>query len=284
MNEFNDIEANILLKNNEPKDYLMGLTPNEIHNLLYETYSDKSLIQFRNDIDDKTLDQIPLFRLAEEYLKIIQKDKFIKLTPLGALPKKVMVELYDKRFLLDDFIETGITKLWKEEDCISIMSMRYAIELTGLVKKVHGKITLTKKGIKFIEHENRLAFFKLFYQTFTDKFFWGFNDNYTEEPVGQLGWAYSAFMLHKYSDQERLTKFYAQKFAEAFPIVVTFFNPDYTTPLDHFKHCYQTRSFDRFFLWFGLIAVKKENSKKNYEENEYKKTELLDSIFVFDLK
>jgi hypothetical protein len=95
-----DIETNILLRNNTPLDDFLGLSPTEIHHLLYDTFGDKSPVQFRDNIDDETLDQIPLFRIAEEFLKIIYRDNQIKLTPLGALPKKVMVELYDKRFLL----------------------------------------------------------------------------------------------------------------------------------------------------------------------------------------
>lgn len=83
-----DIEANFILRNNTPLDDFLGLSPTEIHHLLYDTFGDKSPIQLRDNIDDKTLDQIPLFRIAEEFLKIIHRDKQIKLTPLGALPKK----------------------------------------------------------------------------------------------------------------------------------------------------------------------------------------------------
>lgn len=83
-----DIKSNILHWNNTPVDDFLGLTPTEVHHLLYEAFGDKSPIQFRDDIDDETLDQIPLFRIVEEYLKIIQREKQIKLTPLGALQKK----------------------------------------------------------------------------------------------------------------------------------------------------------------------------------------------------
>src|SRR5690606_28275101 len=85
-------------------------------------------------------------------------------TPLGALPKKVMVELYDKRFLLDHHIESGLTKLWKENDCISIRSMRLIAELAGLVKKTHGKLTLTKKSEKLLDTNDRSQLFRLFFR------------------------------------------------------------------------------------------------------------------------
>ena len=178
-----DTETNILLRNNSPVDDFSGLSPTEIYHLLYDTFGDKSPVQFRNDIEDKTLDQIPLFRIVEDYLKIIQRDKQIKLTPLGALPKKVMIELYDKKFLLDEHIESGITKLWREEDCIAIRNARLTAELAGLVKKVTGKLTLTKTATKLLETNNRLQIFKQFFQSFTDKFLWSFNDRYPEQPI-----------------------------------------------------------------------------------------------------
>jgi len=43
------------------------------------------------------------------------REKQIKLTPLEALLKKVMVAIYDKGFLYYEHIESGLTKLWKED-------------------------------------------------------------------------------------------------------------------------------------------------------------------------
>jgi hypothetical protein len=78
MKQSDDIDS--ILFNNMPVENFLGFTPTEVHYLLYDTFGEKSPLQFRNDLDDATLDQIPLFRIAEEYLKIIQRDKQIKLT------------------------------------------------------------------------------------------------------------------------------------------------------------------------------------------------------------
>ena len=282
MTDSNDIESTILLRNNIPYDEFFGLTPNEIHNLLYETFGDKSPVQFRNDIDNNTLDQIPLFRIAEEYLKIIHREKQIKLTPLGALQKKVVVEIYDKRILLDEDIERGIIKINREEDWTAIRSARLTTEIAGLVKKTNGKLSLTKSGTKLIQQENRLQLFKLFFQTFTGKFFWGFNDLYTEQPVGQLGWAFSALMLNKFGDQERTPNFYAEHFLKAFPKVITFFNDEHLSANRMFKSCYGHRTFDRFFIWFGLVTVDKQNTFWDLDKYKLKRTDLLKRVFNFD--
>lgn len=86
MEHFGDI--NVFLRNNMPVENFLGFTLRELLYLLYDTFGEKSPLQFSNDLDDTTLDQIPLFRIVEEYLKIIRRDKQIKLTPMGAVPKK----------------------------------------------------------------------------------------------------------------------------------------------------------------------------------------------------
>ena len=83
-----DIEATILLRNNTPLDIFYGLTPNEMDHLMYDTFDDRSPIQFRPDISDATLDKIPFFRLAEAFVKIVQREKRMKLTPSGLFKEK----------------------------------------------------------------------------------------------------------------------------------------------------------------------------------------------------
>lgn len=275
-------ETNILLRNNTPVDDFLGLSSTEIHHLLYDTFGENSPIQFRKNIDDKTLDQIPLFRIAEEFLKIIYRDKQIMLTPLGALTKKVVVELYDKRFLLEELVEKGISKLWREEDSISIRSARFSTELAGLVRKANGKLTLTKTATKLLDTNNRLQIFRQFFQAFTDKFLWSFNDGYPEQPIGQLGWAFSVIMLNKFGDQPQTVDFYADKYLRAFSKFIRFFRPGYSTPEQQFFRCYGVRTFDRFFLWFGFVTVEQQNIFLDLETDKFKRTDLLKSIFEID--
>ncbi len=277
-----DMEANFILRNNTPLDDFLGRSPTEIHHLLYDTFGDKSPFQFRNDIENKTLDQIPLFRIVEDYLKIIQRDNHIKLTPLGALPKKVMVELYDKKFLPDEHIERGITKLWKEDDCIAIRSARLTAEIAGLVKKVSGRLTLTKAATKLLETNNRLQLFRQFFQAFTNKFLWSFNDGYPEQPIGQLGWAFSVIMLDKFGGQPQTVDFYADKYLKAFPKFISFFRSDYSTPEQQFFRCYGIRTFVRFFLWFGFVTVDKQKIFLDLDTDTFQQTDLVKSIFKID--
>lgn len=280
MENFDDID--LLLLNNRPVENFLGFTPTEVEYLLYDTFGEKSPLQFRHDLDGSSLDQIPLFRVAEEYLKIIQRDKQIKLTLLGALPKKVMVELYEKRILLDEQIESGLVKLWKEQDCISIANARFVVQLAGLVRKANGKLALTKKGVKLIQPENRIQLFRLFFQTFTEKLMWGSNDLYPDKTVGQLGWAFSVYMVTKFGDQPCTTDFYTEKYLKAFPNFITFFKPSYSTPERQCAHCYGIRTFDRFLLWFGFVTVERKKHYLDLESDKFTGTDLLRKVFSFD--
>lgn len=283
MPSFDQVQSTFLLQNNAPVDDFMGLSANEMHHLLYDTFGDKSPIQFQEQIDDNTLDQIPIFRILEDYLKIIQREKLIKLTPLGALPKKVMVELYSKGYLPDDIIEAGITKLSREEDCISIRSARFAAELARLVKKVNGKLSLTKAALKLMETNNRVQLFKLFFQAFTQKFSWSYNDLYPEEPIGQMGWGFSLILLDKFGDKSQTLHFYSEKYTNAFPMFLDFFHPHYSSREEQFFRCYGIRTFERFFLWFGLVSVEKKREILNLNNDKFQKTELIKQLFILDI-
>lgn len=281
MNFPHDLEKAIFLQNNSPVTDFLGLTPREVHFLVYEPYSESSPVRLRSEIESDTLDRIPLFRIAEDYMRIIRRDREIKLTPLGALPKKVMVELYEKRHLLDDGIESGLNKLSKEADCIAISSMRHVLELAGLVKKVRGRLSLTKKGLAFMSEDQRTPLFVTFITTFTEEFNWGFNDRYNVGQIGQTAWAFSVFALQKFGDQKRTLDFYSSLVLTAFPAFLLEFTESYRPKEDQFKHCLGVRTFERFFHWFGLVQVDQKRAFFDVDSDLFWRSDALNKVFRF---
>lgn len=283
MDIYKQIETEVLLRNSSPVADFENLSPTSFHFILYDTYNENSPVHFQKNIDNETLDKVSLFRVAEEFLKIIEREKFIKLTPLGALPKKVMVELYDKKYIYDESIESGITKLWKEQDCIAILNTKIVTEIAGITKKINGKMTLTKKGILFLKFENRQIFFELFLSTFADKFNWGFNDYYPQKPIGQIGWTFTIYLLEKYGKEFQSESFYAEKYLKALPDLLNEFETGgLITQEQQFKHCYGVRTFERFLEWFGLVETDRKIRKKYFEELNIKATEILTKLFKID--
>lgn len=280
--DISNIDNEVFKYNNSPSEKLSGLTPFQTHEIIYNPLGENSYIKFSSQINYEILNQIPFFRISEELLKIIKREGFIKLTPLGALPKKFLVELYDFKFIVDKSIENGIYKLHREEDCISIKTARIVCQSTNLVKKSNGKLLLTKNGERCLKEENRVELFKIIYLIFTEKFNWAYNDGYAAEPVGQYGYLFSIYLLKRFGVKENVANFYSNKYLQVFEKFLTLFNEDYATPERQFNNCYNLRTFERFTEWFGLIKITGKRDILNDEDYKVSKSELLDKVFVFD--
>ena len=284
MDIYKQIETEVLLRNSSPITDFENLSPINFHYIIYDTYNENSPVHFNKNIDNDTLNKVSLFRVVEDFIRIIDRENFIKLTPLGALPKKIVVELYDKKYILDERIESGITKLCREQDCIAILNTKIVLEIAGITKKQKGKLTLTKKGSLFLKPETRQEFFEIFISTFADKFNWGFNDYYPEEPIGQKGWAFTIFLLGKFGMSYKKESFYAEKYLKAFPeFLEEFKNDAFGLPIEQFISCYGARTFERFLEWFGIVEIEREIGKFWNTKKNVRATGILTKIFNIDL-
>lgn len=277
-----EIETFILLKNNKPLEEYCGLSATEMHNLLYDPFGEKSILSFRKDITNVTLDQIPFFRLTEEFIKLIQKEKQIKLTPSGALPKKTLLELYSHKLILESEIENGIIKPSREQDFVSIQTMRYNSQACGIVEEIEGKLSLTILGDKFLNQENRIEFFKTVFKTYTTRYNWSSNDEFTEEPVGELGFGYSMYLLKKFGDKRNDCLTYAAKYFHAFPKLFNCFELPMTHRIVESGYCYNLRTFERFFEWFGLVKIYKSFKEFDSIDAKVKSSEIFKQIFKIE--
>ncbi len=282
MNADDEINAHELLLNNMPVDDFLGLTRNEMHYLLYQPLGEHSAVKLRKEIPDDVLDNIPFFSLTEAFLRILERDKQIKLTKTGALPRIVLWELYQKKIMPDAHIESGLIKLSKEIDWLPARSIRPIMQHAGLLMKRKGHLLLTKKGEKLVSGKNRTELFKIFLETFANKFAWSYNDYYTDAPVAQFGWAYSVILLHKFGHESRPTGFYAEKFLDAFPTSVAFFEPGFSSAEEYFADCYILRTIQHFFLWLGCIAIEKQKMLLDIDGLKCTKTDILDAIFAIE--
>lgn len=269
-----------LLQDNAPVDRYCGLTTREIRSLLDNPVGADSPVTFQDDIQNSTLDAIPFFRLTEELLRIIQREGSIHLTKTGALPGKVLVELYEHKLLTEHLIESGFIKLRQERDSTFLWSLHANTELTGTARKVHGKLLLTKNGSRLLLPENRTEFFKLTFRTFVDKFNWAANDLYRTEQVGQLGAGFTLCLLEKFGSEERTLHFYADLYLKVLPELLHFAFLDQVELDDADQaRCYWIRTFDRFLEWFGFVMVHGKTNFGNTPNDLVNRTEAFGAVF-----
>ena len=254
-----------------------GYSPNEMHEILNFTFGTESPVSFReaSDADYKT---IPMINQVKYFLDLIKGSGEIKLTAKGFLPTRIVKDIYNQGFLEEEFFTTGLYKLYKEQDSITVNLTRILTELAGLTKKRNGKLSLTKKGEKLSSCYKEL--FELVFKTMATKFNWAYYDGFGDNKIGQLGFGFSIILLHKYGETRRPDIFYAEKYFNAFPNLLDIDSSMFANyPEQSSFRCYSIRTFDRFLDYFGLVEIEKSGLKWNPEKH-ITRTELFDKLIM----
>lgn len=274
--------------NNTPVDDFEGYSANEMEFILYHTFEKESPIQITK-LKDEEYAEMPLFNQVRYLLKIIEKEGELKLTKLGYLPPKIVIEIYEQGFIKDYSVENGLAKVYKESDLMSINLTKMLIEISPFVKKRNNKLSLTKKGKESLVNHHLL--FETIFVLFATKFNWAYFDGYDNDYVGQHGAGFSLILLKKYGNEFKSPDFYASKYLDAF----NFDEEDSDSPFaNRLERAYSIRTFERFLDYFGFLEFKPvdkshlENidlSKMNeeifnqlFEKDHLKKTDIFDKV------
>ncbi len=257
--------AELLMRrhNNTPRDEFNGLSPEELHNIIYCPFSCQSVVKI-NKLNKEQYEEIPLLRQTLFLLKTI-KEKELKLTKLGWLPLKIVAEAYrlgQPEYIIEEFGQKRIN----EYEANSVQLARMILENLGWIKTRKGIMSITVKGEKaFTNIEHSAA--DILYQSLQSGLLHVF-DGYKEGRIGNYGIAYSLFLLHKYGAEWHLGSFYLTHYNAIFH-----FSED--------TRAYAVRVFERLFYWLGIVEKRQSNHRDILFEEEYLKTDLLQMIFSF---
>lgn len=261
-------------QNNRSIPEFEGYSPVEMHKILHFTFEPKSPISMQTLTEEEYLN-IPMLNQVKYFLNLVREFGEIKLTAKGFLPTKIVHDIYNQGFLEEYLFSSGISKLYKESDSLTVNLTRLLAELAGLTKKRNGKLSLTKAGEKIAS--NNLKLFELVFKIMAQEFNWAYYDNYEDEQLGQLGYGFSLMLISKYGVQKRLDSFYAEKYLKAFPQFLESITPIYGTVEHYANRCYSIRSFERFLCYFGLVEI--EIQGKMLDRKIFiTKTELFDKL------
>ena len=196
-----------------------------------------------------------------------QLEKGLKLTAHGYIPPKTVAELYE---LGSHSWSTDWYKQKSEPKTEEVQVLRVVLKECGLIKTRVGKLSLTAKGKQLLADHNELMRTIILF-LFRD-YNTGWLDLYEDNEVGNLGRLYSLWLLHHYGVDWRDTRFYANEYSRAFPML-------------NAGHGYEYRVFNRLFRFIGLCEINEsdEFKGKNWGK-EVRKTELLDMMFAFEKK
>lgn len=264
INRVNEHLQEIMIRQNSaPRSDFNGLSPEDMHNIMYDPFRDQCVVQL-NKLDKNQYELVPLIRQALFLLNTLN-EKDLKLTKLGWLPLKIVADAYrigQPEWIIEELKQKRIN----EYEVGAVWMARIILELLGWIKTRKGVLSLTVKGRKAFSNidaaANEVLRFSLVgvgLHTF---------DAVEDDRIGNLGIAYSVWLLNQFGSEWHFGSFYQEHYQKAFNF------PDKYT-------IYETRVFSRLFYWLGIVEMRLNKQVGPPFQWEYRKTDLLPMIFSF---
>lgn len=264
INRVNEHLQEIMIRQNSaPRSDFNGLSPEDMHNIMYDPFRDQCVVQL-NKLDKNQYELVPLIRQALFLLNTLN-EKDLKLTKLGWLPLKIVADAYrigQPEWIIEELKQKRIN----EYEVGAVWMARIILELLGWIKTRKGVLSLTVKGRKAFSNIDaaaneilRFSHVGVGLHTF---------DAVEDDRIGNLGIAYSVWLLNQFGSEWHFGSFYQEHYQKAFNF------PDKYT-------IYETRVFSRLFYWLGIVEMRLNKQVGPPFQWEYRKTDLLPMIFSF---
>lgn len=269
--------------NFEPLDDFEGLTPHEMHGLLYFPFDkEKSPLVFDPDAARDSLIEIRLVKDVTSFLQQVREGQPLKLTQKGNLPRKLCREM-----VAEGLVEGVMDQEWfeknpimKEADSYYVHFLNVLGHLAGLTRSAKGRMCLTRKAEDLVDSDSPAVLYRHLFVAYTRKVNWAYFDRYPEAWLVQAGFGFTIRLVQVHGDVPRRASFYTDKLVTAFPGVVDEF-PDTgsISGRERFGWCYDARALERFLERFGLVDIHRRSDLRASDHEEVVKTDLIDRIF-----
>jgi hypothetical protein len=273
------MNQHMLSSNSAPQKDFLGLSSSQMFSVLHKKFSDNSaLIELNERVSHDLLAGAPVLKQCRFLLQLLsESEKGIKATQLGNFPRKLTQEFYDT-FIKEHDIFKDIPM--KEDDVPELQELRFFLTDSGLMKKQHGRLSLTQKGKKLLHDDNPFEQYKSLFQFFGVTFNWLYRTRYPD-PFGfiQNSLIFCLYIIkHKAGGLIAGDKL-ADVYKNAFPEFVKDMSSIESFDIVSSGFCYLF--LDKFAWHFGL--VEKKGDKRTYlsREDQYRRSELFEGVFVW---
>jgi hypothetical protein len=263
-NRINEYLQDMMRKHNSShRAEFNGLTPEQMSEMLYDPFGPNCLVQF-NHLSEEQYMQIPLVKQTLFLMQTLS-EKELKMTQNGWLPLKIVNESYHLGRPIYIIESLGMKRI-NEYDATSVWMTHLTLDFLGWIKVRKGMLSLTAKGKKALSDvdaaANEIIRFSLV-GTGLHNF-----DGYEDDRIGNLGMAYSVWLLNKFGSEWHTGRFYQEHYQKVINIPEEF-------------NSYASRVFYRLFYWLGIVDIRLNREVPPPFEEEYKKTDLISMIFSF---
>ena len=267
--------------NNMPEADLIGLSPIQVHQCLYDPFTEtENIVGFNSNIDTSLLAQAPVVDHAQFLLKSLAECEPLRATQKGNLPRKFSAKMSE---YIDPPELTKYYSIKSEEDSRSLSVLRYIATNAGLMKMANKKFSLTRRGRETVSKGLPWDVYIDLIKSYCGRFDWRYGDRLPEFKIIQLSFLLSLFMLHKKTGSFISTNDIGDIFVAAFPDVTNEV-PESLAKLwgidGVVKRAFISRFIERFCHWFGLVEFKgKKPSPAVSHDYSVRTTPLFKAVF-----
>lgn len=257
-------------KNRGPQSHFLGLSPEQMHRILYQPLeATMDIVEFNHALAPAAFWDIQVVKNCRMFLSRLGELEPLKATAKGNLPLNFARELYEE--FVGPTPGYGM-RIRSEEDAISVLSLRHILRMCGWIKKEKKHFKLTAKGRKILSDGFLPDHFFTLFKTFTRKFNWPFQDRYPNLWIIQGGFLFSLYLLRVKACGFVEAETLGDCFVEAFPMMVTEAQviPG-EDPVETVGRCFSLRFLERFCEYFGFLDVVRKK-KVPYGQRLFVKT------------
>ena len=252
--------------NARPIDDFLGLSPNQIHLLLYYPFEDfEHILTFDSSFDEALLKDVPVVDKTTLLIKLIGGAGEVKATKNGNLPLKIVNALYDNPF--PDTRHTAPS----EDYALDVLALRLTVMRLGWIKKRNQRYSLTRKGQQIFDEGFTPHHYIILLQYWLRRYNWSFTDGYRGCQIVQAAALFSLWVLHRKAREHLAIKSFIDAFIRGFPMAVEEAIPiefANITATDELSSVIDLRFIERFAQYFGLIECTADENFFSWERIE----------------
>jgi hypothetical protein len=274
------VEEHTQQQNQRALDEFHGLSPEQMHRLLYLPFASPQLVHFPEKLD--SIPKAPVLTLFELLTEAIG-EQGLKPTAKGNLPQKFCRQAaliyWGEQKHRENTQFGGINR---EDDFLDLHITRLVAELAGLIRKYKGRFIISRDCQSLLARDGLRSIYPRLFRAYVEQFNWGYWDRYPELRFIQQAFLFTLYVITRNNDTWLPHEFYEDSFLRAFPMILNELPPHpMFAPEEEIRRCYTWRTLVHFVGFLGLAEVQPISRERFCHQYRVKALPLLGKAVQF---
>ena len=238
------------LRNQSPCDDFLGLSADQMDQLLYRPFASPNIIQFPCEA---AVEEVPLLNWLTQLVEGLG-EAGLPHTAKGNLPLKLCRQVA-RTVLGEEWYQDTLRygPIRSELDLPDLLLTRTLAQWLGLIRKYRKRFVVTRRYHELMQQEGLSGLCRSLLEIYTQRLDWRMDPNLF---IVQQSFAFSLWALDRYGDRWRPTSFYEDIFLNAYPHVLSLLE---MCEEDEAEKCvrqaYRQHVLVNFGAEFGLVEL-----------------------------